>query len=117
MLPFSSQIPHKTIKLFEAEKYQEIYNFIKSDENYFTYSYQLAGFLSFKSNKTICKLPKYGRVDHFHFMTECSQLPDKFYYLTESHFTPDIESDYPNYWVADIVSIGPNYSAIEVRRK
>ena len=110
-------LPFTRNKLSEVSKFQNILEATDSDKTYLSNSYQLSGFLSYKLNQTICKLPKYGRMDHMDFIEKCSQLPDHFHYISEHDHLPQIEKDFPNYKVVSESSIDEKYKFIEVKKR
>ena len=112
---FKENFPVEKVKLFEAEKFKNILPEIKGNETYFAYSYQLAGFLSFKKNRLICKFPKYGRPDHFLYIASCQSLPKKFYYISQNTDRWPIEKDFPSHKITNERPIDANYKLIEVQ--
>lgn len=116
-IPFKDQLPIKRNKLFEADKFAPILNSIEQDKIYLTHSYQLSGFLFFKTKRLFCKFPKYSRIDHFMYMKECQQLPDQFTLFLPRTARINWGQDFPLYSVKSTKKINDTFVAIEVFKK
>lgn len=116
-LPFADHLPLKKTKLFEAKKYSHILERVQPETHYFANSYQLASYLSFKKNRLICKFPKYGRVDHYNYISQCQKLPKAFTYITKKDDISPVHIDFPEYKVVAIQFIGSDYKFIEIVKK
>lgn len=117
IIPLKGSLDSKKVRLFESDKYKDVLPFIKPDQEYFAYNYQMAGYLGFYTRRLICKLPKYGRVDHFSYMPECSKLPDRFFYITEHYMNFPIDKDFPGYVVVAKHKIDGRFIGVEVQRR
>ncbi len=113
-IPLQKIVPLDNIKLFEADKYQEILPELDDNKTYYAYSYQMASFLSFKKNRLICKLPGFGRPDHFQFLEECSNYGRGFSYITEKDDERDFSEQFPGLEKISRSELGQNFKLIEV---
>ncbi len=114
---FSGSLPKNKIKLFEAKKFDPLLEVIDPHKQYYAHSYQMASFLTVKTEKLVCKLNKYGRKDHFQFIPGCTDFADSFFYLTEKSDVVFYEKDFPGYKIVATTPVGDNYKMIEVRRE
>ena len=98
-------------------KFEPILQTLEKDKSYWAYSYQLASYLSFKKEQIICKLPGYGRPDHFQYFPECQKLAPSFLYITETHDYRDFSKDFNGYTQKEDVQINEKYKLVEVSRQ
>lgn len=115
MVIFNPWLPNQKIKLFEAKKFDPIIEALKEDEKYFTFSYQLAAYMSFKKDSLYCKLQNYGRPDHFQFFPGCHGIPKNFIYITEAHDSRNFSEDFPGTEVKDTTLVGELFKFVEIQ--
>jgi len=117
VIHFKDTLPPNKIKLFEGDKFKSIVEMIKTkpEQNYYAFSYQLASLLSFKSKKLVCKLPGYGRPDHFQFIDKCDSYKNGFIYITEANDNRNWEADFPGMKVTKTSPIDSLFKLVEIR--
>ncbi len=116
-IPFSRTAPISRLNLYEAQKFEPLLGQIDLSQTYLTYSYQLSAFLTFKTGQLFCKLPKSGRIDHFHFIDQCHEFPEKFRFLTEDWSNPNFSELFPGYVETNEVSISPKFKYMSVEKR
>lgn len=114
LIPLKNYLPDNKIKLFESDRYQELIPLAKNNQNVYAYSYQLASFLSFKTDKLVCKLPGYGRPDHFQFFAGCQDYLKGFIYLTEHNDRRDFSKDFPGLKKQSEKRVGTQFKIVKV---
>lgn len=117
LIAFKSQFPTNKIKLFEADRFSALLSVEEKQKNLFAYSYQLASFLSFKKNRLICKLPGFGRPDHFQFIKDCPSFEQGFTYITESSDRRDFSKLSENLTIKSSHPINDQFKLVEVITK
>jgi 4-amino-4-deoxy-L-arabinose transferase-like glycosyltransferase len=117
LLPFQNFVSNSKIKLFEAEKFAPLIDYLSEDKNYFAYNYQMASYLSFKRKRLICKFPFNGRPDHFNYIDQCNKLPDKFVIISEKDSYFDFKKVLPLYEVTTTQNINDTFVSIEVQKR
>lgn len=117
MIPMKDSLGMQKVRLFDADKFQSILSSLDDQKHYFAFNYQLASYLSFHKNKLICKLPFYGRPDHFNYIKSCLHLPDHFFYIGETNYVPPFARDFPGYMLIAKHPINNQYVIYEVQKK
>jgi 4-amino-4-deoxy-L-arabinose transferase-like glycosyltransferase len=95
--------------LTKALKFQPLLAAIKPEQTYYAVNYQMAGYLSFKTDRLICKFPTFSRPDHFGYIEQCKGLPQSFHYIIESSTIPPVEYVFPYLKVESTQKIGDDF--------
>ncbi len=115
-IPLRDKKPFSQINLYESYRFAPILKKIAPSTQYLTYSYQLSAYLTFKTGELFCKLPKAGRLDHFHFVDECKDLPEKFTFITEDWSNPNFPELFPGYQKIDEHHINEKFKFMRVEK-
>ncbi len=107
----------KRTRLYDNAKFealQEATLNLNANKPLFVYSYQTAAFLSFKSKKLVCKLPGFGRPDHFDYINDCYPPTGPFLLITPPGTGLFFHSSQPSYRITKRSPLTPYFDLLEI---
>jgi 4-amino-4-deoxy-L-arabinose transferase-like glycosyltransferase len=109
----------KKTRLYEVDRYEQALQVIKDKDlpaPDYTYNYQSASFFSFKENRLICKLPSYGRPDHFDYIKSCGEPQSRFFMLTNKD-PLRLPTQYEPFKAGQRTPLTDYFDLVEVKRR
>lgn len=107
----------KKTRLYDNAKFEGLHKATQNldgNKPLYAYSYQSASYLSFQNKKLICKLPGFGRPDHFDYIQGCSSPTGSFLLITPPGAGLFFHSSRPAYRITKRSPLTPHFELLEI---